>query len=557
MFNLSNLKTRLRPDLLIYFLIGFHIFANTLWITLNNVPPTWDASLHTVLSIKFLEYAQNHISNFNLLDFLRITQYYPPLVHWVGSILALISNNDYKIIALSGTFFLTLGIFFLYRYTKELFQNDRIALFSSFFFSFFITIYQQSRDHMLDIPLAAFTITGLYFLKKSNLFQDTKYSILFALIFGLSFLTKWYSAIYFLVPLTFVLIATIKDQNLNKAFFRNVIIGFVIVLAIAAPWYLTNLENIIRISRTTSTAEFWNPHNLLSLDNLLFHLKLIVMFQVSFIGFLFFLLSSFLLVKNKNHSKEALLIFSVIIFNYLFFTFLPNKNIRYLIPLMPFLAIVMGFGLDNLLNIRNKLISPASAMLIPYFLLTYTILSFGFPIKPDIKYSAELPLLGWTDLLYLHTYPVQVIYQPVSAPYQKILSDIFAVKKGAINILILKDTQDFNNGTIDPYLYPEFKNRRQDFNYIGYDLIESSTTNKQIAIFLNNKVDVALVSVRFPGLHDYIREYNSLIRFQNYFLHEEAKDFILIRSYELPGDQYYPGDILLLYKKRGEHTITR
>ena len=82
--------------LFVFILITFHLVANIIWISLNATPPTWDASLHTVLSIKYLEYLNSNLINFNFFDFLKISQYYPPLVHWVGSFFAIVGDNEYK-----------------------------------------------------------------------------------------------------------------------------------------------------------------------------------------------------------------------------------------------------------------------------------------------------------------------------------------------------------------------------------------------------------------------------------------------------------------------------
>ena len=535
--------------LFVFILITFHLVANIIWISLNATPPTWDASLHTVLSIKYLEYLNSNLINFNFFDFLKISQYYPPFVHWVGSLFAFISNNEYKAVALSGTLFFSLSIYFLYLYTNELFQNKRVAFLTSFFFSFFLTIYQQSRQHMLDIPLTALIITGAYFLKKTDSFKNTTCSILFFLIFSLAFLTKWYSVIYFLVPLLFTFLHDLSNKRINRSYLSTCLWGFIIFILVTGPWYLTNLTKILEVVKITSTAEFWNPQDLFSLANLFFHLKLTIMFQITFLGFAFFLLSVGLLSRSRHYQKVTLLILSVIVFNYLFFTMISNKNVRYLMPLTPFFAMIMGFGADLLVSNKNKLISFLVILIIPYYILTYLILSFGIPVKPTYKYSANLPLIEWTDLLYLHTYPVRIYYQSKDTPYKRILEDLFSKKEGPIRVLILKDTEDLNNGVLDPYLYPEFRLRRSDFNYVGYDLLEGKVTDEQISNFLKEKVDIVLVAASNPGLRDYIREYDSLIRFQKYFLDNKALMFELTNQYELPGDNYYPPDTLLLYKK--------
>jgi 4-amino-4-deoxy-L-arabinose transferase-like glycosyltransferase len=529
--------------ILLLLLITVHLFGNVLWITLNNVPPTWDASLHTVLSIKFYEYVASHLTNFNFVDFLKISEYYPPFVHWVGAILAWVGGENYKVVSFSGTIFFLLAIAFQFLLVKSVTKNSRVAIFAAFFFSFFLTNYQQSRDHMLDIPLTALILLSLYFLQKQKI-------LLFFLFAALAFLTKWYAIVYLFIPFLSFLLETSRERQLVSSTLIKLSLGMLLFLLVAAPWYSVNFARIFAITQKTSTAEFWNPQNLISLGNLFFHLKLIIMFQTTFAGFLLFLISVLLLLVTKFRPKIALFLIITIIFNYLVFTAVPNKNIRYLIPLTPFFAMVMGLGIERILHRKNVLFTMFGLLVIPYYFLTYTILSFGYPTYPDTKSTSNFALIGWVDTFYLHTYPVNLLYRTTIAPYSKILADVFSGSSGTVRVLILKDTVDLNNGTLDPYLYPVFKARWQDFNYVGYDLLESSVSENQIDNFLNKNVDFVLVAVSHPGLRDYIREYDSLIRFQQFFLQNKAGQFDLIKKYELPGNSYYPDDTLLLYKKR-------
>lgn len=533
----------------LYTLIAFHIFGNVLWLTLNNIPPTWDAALHTSLSLRFLDYIQANVASFNLHDFLKITDYYPPFVHWVGVVLALFSR-DYKTIALTGTISFAIAIFFLFKLTKEFFKSEKIAFFSSFFFSFFITIYQQSRYNMLDIPLTALLLGGSYFLIKSESFQKRPYSLGFFLFFALAFLTKWYSAVYLAVPLLLTFWQIIQKRQTSLSLIKTLLAGAIIFIFVCAPWYLTNLESIVRFSQITATPELADPQNLFSLENLTFYLKLIIMFQISFLGLVFFLYSSVRIFFQKELVKKALLIFSILIFNYIFFTFIPNKNIRYLIPLMPLLAMIMGYGVATLFTNSNKVFSqPIVVGLTLFFIGSYMILSFAIPVFPKYKYAVNFPLIGWTDVLYLHDYPVKVIYTNSTFPYLQLLEDIAATKPGKIKILLLKNTEELNNGILDPLLYPELETRKNDFQYIGYDVLLNLQSEDQIRDYLNENVDVAIVSTKYLGLREAIREYDTVEKFQRFFLEGKATKFTKSEEYELKVNESNPEDNLLLFKK--------
>lgn len=529
-------------------LILFHLIANVIWIYLNKVPPGWDQSLHIYYSMRYLDYLKRGLENFNLVEFLKISGYYPPLVYFVGAIFALIGGCSYKFILLVGSLFFGLSIYFLYRYAELIFQNKKTAFFSAFFFSFFITIYEQSRYLMLDIPLTAFVLGGLLFLEKSNNFRNKKNTLIFFLFFGLACLTKWYSLVFFAIPMIFKLLISIKNKQIKKDSIVNIVLGLLIVSFINLPWYCVNLRTLLNISQMSITPEKADPQTILSLENSFFHLKLIIMFQLSFIGFLFFLFSSYLLAVDKEN-KRKIFIFVTIIFCYLIFTIIGNKNIRYLFPLMPFFALVMGYGLDRVLRRGKSWTISFASLIIFYYIFSYLILSFGLPVYPRYKKTIDFPLLGWTDIYYLHYYPVRVIFEDNGFKYRELIKDIYGLKKGKIRVLLLINTEYVNNGTLNPYLYKEFSQRKNDIEYLN-NILENKSTSGQIKDFLDKETDAILIPKRNIGLAGGLREYDSLFRFQQYIFSDKFTGFERVKEYFFYGNEFFPSDTYTLYKKQ-------
>lgn len=530
-------------------LMSFHFIANIIWIYLNKIPPSWDQSLHIYYSIRVLDYLRQGLTHFNLVESLKISGYYPPFVYLVGAAFAFIGGYSYKFMLLVGSLFFGLSIFFLYRYAELIFKNKKIAFFSVFFFSFFITIYEQSRYLMLDIPLTALILGGLFFLEKSDSLRNKKYTVVFFLFFSLAFLTKWYSLIFFAIPLIFKFLSALKNKQIDNRSVVNFFSGLIIFIIVNLPWYWANLSFWLKVGQISITPEKADPQIIFSLGNLFFHLRLIIMFQLSFIGFLFFLVSGWLLAIDKKTDKKSL-IFITIIFCYFVFTVVGNKNIRYLIPLMPFFAIVMGFGLNRILEIGQSWLTNLTALIIFFNVFSYFILSFGIPVYPQYKKTLNFPLLGWTDVYYLHYYPVRVIFRDNGFSYKQIIKDIYSLKEGRVRVLLLVSTEYVNNGTLNPYLYKEFNLRKDEIDYLGYDLLENKLNNEQIADFLNKEVNVILVPKKNIGLAEGIREYDSLTRFKDYILSDKFIGFKKVGEYSFYGDEFFPSDTYILYKKQ-------
>lgn len=527
-----------------YFLLGlilFHVISNIIWIILNNQPPTWDSAHHTLLSMRIFE------SPFN---FLNISNYYPPFVHLIGTILIFIFGYSYKVIQLTGTLFLGLSIIFIYLFAKEIFKSEKIAFFSSLFFSFFITIFEQSRIHMLDIPLTALVFASLYFLERSNNFLNKKHTLLFFISFALMTVTKWYGAVFIIISLIFKLFRLFVNKFDTKNAIKNILIGIFIFLAFVLPWYLANLDTLLKNAFYFSAGELADPQKLLSLGNFLFNLKLIIMFQTSFLGFLFLLTSLFFFVKNSFNSQKVM-IFLSIIFAYLVFTLISNKNIRYLIPMMPFFAIIMGFGADFILRKGRFLLKSFLITTFIYMIISYFILSFGFPIFPKYKYAFNFPVFGWTDVYYLHTYPVKAVYEPKQKlPYNEILDDIKEIKEGNIRIIVISGSDYINYNILNPYLYKNSIKNRRDLYIDDFSLI-NSLGNQEIEIqqYLTKNIDFILISKNYLGLPGSIREYDGLKRFHEYVLSEKLENFEKVKEYKLVGDEYHPDDTIILLRK--------
>ena len=145
-------------------LVLFHTIGNIIWIYLNNIPFGWDQSAHTIATIKYANYLINN--SFNIIDFLRLSNYYPIFIYLFSIPITLISNFNLKIIQFTGTIFFISSIVFLYHYVLELSKNKKLSFITAFLFSFFITIVQTSRDYMLDLPLTTAILATLYFVEK-------------------------------------------------------------------------------------------------------------------------------------------------------------------------------------------------------------------------------------------------------------------------------------------------------------------------------------------------------------------------------------------------------
>jgi|GEM_PF-4739048 len=530
---------------LLVVLIFFHAFCNFVWIRLNHVFSGWDPVIHTLLTYKYADYVVKNLSSFNFLNFLKISDYYPLFVYLISSPFAMIVKN-FKVIQFVGTIYFLINILFIYLYFSKKTGKPKIGFITAFVFSFFITVFEHSRMQMLDLPLTALIIMSLFFLERFEEKERLKDYVWFILCISFAQLTKWYAFIYLAIPILFFIVR--KLFNKKKIVSLKVgLFGLSTFLLITIPWYLTNYKSILLVMKSSWSGEVIGRPDLFSVDNLLIHLKWIELFQTNFFGFILLLISFIWLFFSKIKIKKELL--SVVVFNYLFFTLIiQNRNIRYLIPLMPYIALVMAYGLVDLLERKQLIANFLAVFVLTYYVFAYFILSFGFPLYPQYKYSVKFPLIQWLDIYYLADYPVRLIYDlngwPIAQIIQRITNESRFDNGKSVKVFLDADRHNLNQVLINYYLYIT-GSKIDASSYID------TNSQRQIKEYINQFDYVLVPKINVVGEDKNYILYLPLKVVHDYFLSGRATNYKLISQYLLPASQSLidDRDVLYLYKK--------
>jgi len=255
--------------------------------------------------------------------------------HWYGRLINLI--------------FTSIGIFFFYKLLRRYFGETTafyagIILLSSIWFGF-------SRKIMPDTFSVAMAIIGIYYLSRyidTNRVGNILLFILFAAIGGLS-----------KIPTTVVLsISALALFSKDVKFNQKVTIASagVSTVLIIAYWYF-----------------YWQPHLLETYGNkLYFPFPLMLGLQEvirlwpqaiekfyfdalhSFVAFFIFLTGMFLMVKRKETYLISILLLTIVTFSFFIIKtgFVFPTHSYYIIPFVPVMALIAGYGLSHL-KIKN------------------------------------------------------------------------------------------------------------------------------------------------------------------------------------------------------------
>lgn len=543
MNSIKNLIEKMTQyHLLVVLVIFFQVVLNVVWHTVNNAPPTWDSAGHLGLSFLFAQKIPALLfGDISFGDFMRISDYYPPLVQLMGGLMILLLGRNYFNAIFIGTFFLALSILYFYKILIHYFKDEKLAVFTVFIYSMLPHVWEQSRQFHLDVPLVALLLMAYYYLIKSDSLKQRKNSLLFFFFFTLVQLTKWYGFVYLVVPFIYEVVSkSIRNKEfINRDRMVNVLQGVLIVLFIAVPWYVANYSNIVNIVSITSHGEVGDPENVLSFESIIHYLKLITSHQISFVSVVILFFSIYMFNKRRVPFRTQL--FHLMLFPYVVFTLIQNKDLRYVLPLTPIFALYISY---TLLRFDFKGVKVLRVGYPLYLMGLFFFMSFN-----QFKYlpTSLKPLTYLIGGPYYHGW----YYEPYSYAANfndwrgsEILNDINAMAKNQplivdrYRVLELSDNRYYSLASFEMY-------RRQN-NFEKMEIVVpyfqfTPFTDEELGEYLQN-VQFALVP-KDPGPTG-LRNYAVLIQLKEYFLTGQDPDFTLEKTYEMPD-----GNVLSLYKR--------
>ena len=494
------------PQKLFLCLCGFQLLVNFIWITLDTQIPAWDQAGHTRIALEFLDnWAQPFQEEKSVW---QISSYYPPLMHWQAAFLMRFfgRNPDWgSLLVAVYNVILLVGI---YKLTNRLWQNRWYGLIAATLVAFMPVIYTNSRWFLLDIPLLAFTVWSWYFLWQSKLFTKRRATIFFALTAAAMLLTKWTGIVFLLVPLTFVFIKIGQKKSWLKVW-RNLCLAVLIVLILVVPWYLANFHSLLNATQVFSVGELDDPQVLWSIENWRFYLWTFLNFQVGFFPGVAFLVGTGIYFAEKNNKYRALS-GSFLVFIYLVFSFLSNKDLRYDLPILVVVAMLTAATILQLWQKRQKVWS----LLLIFFTIVWQVIfyfSLSFHLLPDYQFAVNFGPFGWIDLI--NTTNTVVAYpQEDRRTNALIVEDLEKLAKGnKVKILVDIDQKTLSASTL------HYWSRLQKFDNLTFITVPADLDFNDAAIlqsYLNN-FDYFIIAADVTGVSasralanlDFLQEY--------------------------------------------------
>jgi len=363
-------KRLLDEKYLPYLVAMILLIPSLVWIFLDNHVWPWDQAWYGEVSVT-LYYNLTHSISLWPQAMMSAFGIKAPAIAWFGQFFVPLSNlvgSVDRALLLYIVLFQFLSLIFIYKIILFLTnKNKNLALLGMIILAsapLFIGMGHQYFVESLQLFAVVFTI--FIFI---NIGTWNKYNSIIAFIIALSYamLVKITSPLYIMPILALGFIYLIKNPQKEsiKDYFKkrkNIILwilGILFSLAVIS-WYVINWNTIFQFMKLASSGEaaelygtkdsFYNKFNLwITFFRQSFFVSILAYVVCLAMGF--FAIKHIARLKNINWKENFTNVFSVslitIVITLIFFSFQINEETRYLLPLIPYVAIIICLMLNK------------------------------------------------------------------------------------------------------------------------------------------------------------------------------------------------------------------
>lgn len=357
---------------------------NMIWIGLDSRPPHWDMGRHLWTSVQYYEILGRH----EIIPFIQSYFYYPPLLYWLTAAFYLFFGNSITTAVSVNIIFIIMFTFSVFFLARRYFE-DKLSLIVAIVASSYPIVVTQFKEYQLDAPLMAICALFLAIAVRRPL-KSYHRTILLGIVIGFGMLLKW----TFVVFIFFPMILMITEYMIEKKgefklrlfdLFKHLSLMLLVAYAIASPWYVANIQQIRIDFRQNGVAQalIEGDPAVWSLESNIWYIKNLFLNQVHVIWGVIFIVGLFWILKSRDlivkYRYPLIFIFGSI----LILTFLPNKDARYTMAILPAVAVISLSWLPFIRKSRLRIWTMGIIGFVSIF--TWLNVSFGIPLLRNIS----------------------------------------------------------------------------------------------------------------------------------------------------------------------------
>jgi 4-amino-4-deoxy-L-arabinose transferase-like glycosyltransferase len=388
----------------LFFLVFALIYTILVSLDLANAPIQWDEAVHLNNAL-FLLRGEYTISN----------SFYPPLFDAVIVGFFRVLGVTVLSARLVSVTFSLLSLWVVFEFVYNLY-GAKTALIASILLGLCPAYFWLSRAAPIETMLVFFFTASLFFFFSWFRNRQDKMLLLSGLALGLGFLTKYQTLIVGVIMIASMLLLARDNLKLKLSKFTLVIITAV---AVAIPWILISYQIYASkmLGEWLYALQMGNPQK--SLYSVRYPIPIFYFIEmtwpyskvhpISLLLYSISLLGLSLFAWRRKKEDIFLLIWFIVVF--VFFTLIPNKHWRYVLPLFPVLAISAAsfilFFYEKVettwrshISINKKRFAKVAAVSFGILLAAGVVLSVKDTYDGVAEYQIQIDIEGATKYAY-------------------------------------------------------------------------------------------------------------------------------------------------------------
>lgn len=372
----------------------FHLVNNLVWLALDTLPPSWDQAAHADHCLTYFRMFGEPM-RLSLTKLLKVSSYYPPFFYVSTVPISFLFGFSPDVLAATELVFLLVLIFAVFKIGERLF-GPAAGTGAAVLIGLCPAVFGLSREILLDLPVMAMVALTQYAILKTRAGTDRKTSWFLGLALGLSILIKWTAVIFVAGSFLVAFAGEIKRRRPPAGkVLASLATVLLVALIVALPWYAANRAGIAAgavHSLSSDAAREGDPSDLW--NSFLWYWKALEKHIVSRPVGIFMLLglAAFVPLARKRVGALAFLL-AWALPAFLVFLILPNKDGRYIVPLLAVPAILSAAGLDTL---RSTFLKRAAwSLLVLAGTVQFFAFSFGSPAGLKNAYARPPQDKNW------------------------------------------------------------------------------------------------------------------------------------------------------------------
>jgi hypothetical protein len=369
------MKTSLKDWLLLAALFGTLSLVVAVWVTLDRRPPEWDYANHLERAVRCYQILSARGWS-GVDEILEMSSFYPPVVPCAAGLLYFVFpvaplTSQSVMLAFLGVALVSL--FLLGRWLAD----APTGLGAALLFGAAPFVVYSATNFQLDLPLAAVVSLALLVLVRTDAFSRPWWSLVMGMILALGMLIKPPFAAYLFPPLAFVGWRALRAADRGRRLL-NLALTLLLGGALSLPWYGPRLFGLpVQISNRAfrQAAESGYPEALTASSFWFYPRTFIPMF-----GLVAALLFAWGLLALAHRPGAGILLWSASLVPFAFFLFIQNKNLRYVLPLLPVAALIAAAGLRALAPAWRRVLTVAVVFAA---IVQVGVAAFGIPPVPS------------------------------------------------------------------------------------------------------------------------------------------------------------------------------